>query len=86
MSQESATQTPSESGPPLPVIVAVVFSTITVLAGLAYLAMFSVVDWVVFDAVSYSVDGAEPFVIITGAILTIPIVVPTVLVAARMAE
>lgn len=86
MSQESATQTPGESGPPLPVIVAVAFTTITVLAGLGYLTMFSVVDWIVFDVVSYSVDGTEPFVIITGAILTVPIVIPTVLVAARMTE
>ena len=86
MSQESATQTAGESSPPLPVIVAVAFTTIVALAGVAYLTMFSVVDWVVFDAVSYSADGAEPFVIITGAILTVPIVIPTVLIAARMAE
>ena len=44
MSQESTTQTAGESSPPLPVIVAVAFTTIVALAGVAYLTMFILMD------------------------------------------
>ena len=74
------------SRPNLAVVVAVVFATVTLLAATAYVVLFNVVNWVALGLLSYSADGAEPFIIITGAILTIPVVLPTVLVAARTAE
>jgi|APHM01.1.fsa_nt_gi hypothetical protein len=84
-SDESDTEI-DESSPNLAVVTTVVFATVTLLAGTAYVVMFNIVNWVALDLLSYSADGAEPFVIITGAILTIPIVIPTVLVAVRTAE
>ncbi|WP_142859698.1 hypothetical protein [Salinigranum halophilum] len=65
-------------------VVAGSFSVIVLLAAVAYAAMVNVVDWVTVDVLAYPVGGVAPFVVITGAILTIPIVVPTVLVTVKL--
>jgi hypothetical protein len=65
-------------------IVAGVFGGILLLAAVAYLVMLHVVDWVTVDMLAYPTAGIAPFAVITGAILTIPIVIPTVLVSLKL--
>lgn len=59
------------------------FSIIATLAAFAYIIAITVVDWIAIDILAYPTAGAAPFVVITGAILTIPIVVPTVFVSVK---
>ncbi|WP_318566725.1 hypothetical protein [Salinigranum marinum] len=67
-------------------VVTGLFSVIVVLAAVAYAVMVNVVDWVTVDVLTYPVGGVAPFVVITGAILTIPVVVPTVVVAVKLLQ
>lgn len=53
-------------------IVSGVFSVIVVLAAVSYAVMVSVVDWVTVGVLAYPGGGVAPFVVITGAILTVP--------------
>jgi len=46
--------------------------------------MLHVVDWVTVGMLAYPAAGIAPFAVITGAILTIPIVIPTVLVSLKL--
>ena len=85
MSEGEETKDEAFSGRRRVGIVSGVFSVILVLAAVSYAAMVSVVNWVTVDVLAYPVGGVAPFVVITGAILTIPVVVPTVLVSVRMA-
>jgi len=64
--------------------VGVVFAGVLVLAAIAYSSMAVLVNWLTVVTLGYPVDGVAPFVVITGAILTIPIVVPTVLVSMKL--
>lgn len=75
-----------DNGPNVGVVGGVVFTAVTLLAAVAYTVMLNIVDWVAVSVLSYPVAGIAPFAVITGAILTIPIVVPTVLVTARLAN
>jgi len=61
-------------------VVTGVFTTIVGLAAVAYLSMAHVVDWVTVGLLGYPTAAVAPFVVITGAILTIPILIPTALV------
>jgi len=65
-------------------IVVRVFGGIVLLAAVAYAVMLHVVDWVTVDMLAYPAAGIAPFAVITGAILTIPIVIPTVLVSLKL--
>ena len=65
-------------------IVAGVFGGILLLAAVSYSVMLHVVDWVTVDMLAYPAAGIAPFAVITGAILTIPIVIPTVLVSLKL--
>ncbi|MFD1684340.1 hypothetical protein [Halobellus litoreus] len=85
MSEEPAATSEGLSGRRSVGVVSGVFSVIVVLAAVSYAAMVSVVNWVTVGVLAYPVGGVAPFVVITGAILTIPVVVPTVLVSVRMA-
>ena len=60
------------------------FSVIVLLAAIAYSVIVNVVDWVTIDVLTYPVADVAPFVVITGAILTIPIVIPTVFVSLNL--
>ena len=79
MSEEPAATSEGLSGRRSVGVVSGVFSVIVVLAAVSY------VNWVTVGVLAYPVGGVAPFVVITGAILTIPVVVPTVLVSVRMA-
>jgi len=62
------------------------FSVIVLLAAVAYSLIVNVVDWVTVGWLAYPAADVAPFVVITGAILTIPIVIPTVLVSLKLAQ
>ncbi|WP_049986923.1 hypothetical protein [Halobellus rufus] len=65
-------------------VLAGVFGLLVMFAGVAYVVMVNVVNWVTIGMLTYPVDGVAPFVVISGAILTIPILIPTVLLAGRL--
>ena len=67
-------------------VVTVTFSAILFLAAVSYSVTVNVVDWVTVDVLTYPVEGIAPFVVISGAILTIPVLLPTVLVSVRFLE
>ena len=85
MDDEENAEARAASGRRIAGIVTGSFSVVVLLAAVSYAVMVSVVNWVTVGLLSYPVGGVAPFVVITGAILTIPIVVPTVLVSVRMA-
>jgi len=84
MSVEEETGTGLQSGQRVASVVAGVFGTIVVLAAIAYLSMAHVVNWVTVGLLNYPVGDIAPFVVISGAILTIPILIPTALVTGNM--
>ncbi|WP_253736868.1 hypothetical protein [Halohasta salina] len=67
-------------------VVAGTFGVIVLLAAIAYAVIVTVVDWVTVGWLAYPAADVAPFVVITGAILTIPIVIPTVLVSLKLAQ
>ena len=67
-------------------VMARAFGLILVFAAVAYTVMVNVVDWVTVDVLSYPLEGDAPFVVITGAILTIPILIPTVLLTGQFLD
>ncbi|MFO7834212.1 MAG: hypothetical protein R6V31_09210 [Halohasta sp.] len=67
-------------------VVAGTFSVIVLLAAIAYTVTVNVVDWVTVGWLAYPTAEVAPFVVITGAILTIPIVIPTVLVSLKLVQ
>jgi len=60
-----------------------IFGLIITLATIAYTVAITLIDWVAISILAYPVAGVAPFVVITAAILTIPIVVPTVFLSAK---
>ena len=70
-------------GPNAAIVVGVVFSTIVALTVIAYTVTVSAVNALAVDVLAYPIAGVAPFVVITGAILTIPIVIPTALVSMK---
>lgn len=56
------------------------FSVVVLLASIAYTVILSVVTWAAVNLLGYPVNAVAPFVVISGAILTIAIIVPTTLV------
>jgi len=84
MSVKDETETVGRSVQSVVGIVAGSFSVVLLLAAVAYSVMANVVNWVAVDVLTYSVQGVAPFVVISGAILTIPILIPTVLVTVQI--
>jgi len=80
MSVREDPETGAHTGQRVAGVVTGVFTTIVGLAAVAYLSMVHVVDWVTVGLLGYPVVAVAPFVVITGAILTIPILIPTALV------
>jgi len=80
MSVREDPETGAPTGQRVAGVVTGVFTTIVVLAVVAYLSMVHVVDWVTVGLLGYPVVAVAPFVVITGAILTIPILIPTALI------
>ncbi|ELZ36608.1 hypothetical protein [Halorubrum tebenquichense] len=82
MSGESS---PNESGdgPNPAIVVGVVFSAIVALTVIAYTVTVSAVNLLTVDLLAYPIAGVAPFVVITGAILTIPIMIPTALISMK---
>ncbi|MDB9252448.1 hypothetical protein [Halorubrum ezzemoulense] len=70
-------------GPNAAVVVGVVFSAIVVLTVIAYTVTVTTVNLLAVDLLAYPVGGVAPFVVITGAILTIPIMIPTTLISMK---
>ncbi|SIS17134.1 hypothetical protein [Natronorubrum thiooxidans] len=62
------------------------FSVILLLSAVAYSVTANVVNWVTVDYLAYPVHEVAPFVVISGAILTIPIIIPTVLVSVKILQ
>ncbi|MDQ2053792.1 MULTISPECIES: hypothetical protein [Halobellus] len=83
MSVQEQTETSNESTPGAATVVAGTFSVIVLLAAVSYSVMANVVNWVAVDLLTYPVQGVAPFVVISGAILTIPILIPTALVSVQ---
>ena len=71
------------AGPNPAVVVGVVFSTVVALTVIAYTVAVSAVNLLAVDLLAYPVAGVAPFVVITGAILTIPIMIPTALISVK---
>jgi len=80
MSGESSA---SGEGPNAAVVVGVVFSAIVTLTVIAYTVTVSAVNLLTVDLLAYPIGGVAPFVVITGAILTIPIMIPTALISMK---
>ncbi|RLM53700.1 hypothetical protein DVK02_12705 [Halobellus sp. Atlit-31R] len=83
MSVTEQTETSNTTGPNVVAVVTATFSVIVILAIVAYSVMANVVNWVAVDLLTYPVAGVAPFVVISGAILTIPILIPTALISAQ---
>ena len=83
MSVQEKTETSSPSLPGVAGVVTGSFTVIVLLAVVAYSVMANVVNWVAVEVLTYPVQGVAPFVVISGAILTIPILIPTVLVSVQ---
>ncbi len=67
-----------------PLVVAVpVFAVVVTFAAVAYGLLVSVVDLLV-SVLAYPVASTAPFIVITGAILTIPVLAVTTLVTTRV--
>ena len=84
MSVENESEAGLQSGQRVVGVVTVVFGTIVLLAAIAYLSMAHVVNWVTVELLNYPVADIAPFVVISGAILTIPILIPTALVTGNL--
>lgn len=84
MAGKAETHPRAGSGRHAATIVAGSFSVIVLLAAIAYAVIVNVVDWVTVGWLAYPATEVAPFVVITGAILTIPIVIPTVLVSLKL--
>ena len=84
MSVREETEAGNRSARSVAGVVVSVFSLIVLLAAVAYSVMVNVVDWVTVGVLAYPVAGIAPFVVISGAILTIPILIPTALITARV--
>jgi hypothetical protein len=84
MSVKDETETVGRSVQSVAGVVAGSFSVVLLLAAVAYSVMANVVNWVAVDVLTYPVQGVAPFVVISGAILTIPILIPTVLITVQI--
>ena len=76
----SSDQHTTDSSPPLAGVVVGAFSAVVLLAAIAYTVILGVVNWAAVDLLAYPVNAVAPFVVISGAILTIAIIVPTALI------
>lgn len=79
----SSNSNTTDSSPPLVGVVMGAFSVVLLLASTAYTTTMTVVDWVAVDLLAYSVDAIAPFAVISGAILTIAVIVPTALITVK---
>lgn len=79
ISMNSSSST-TDSSPPLAGVVVGAFSVVVLLAAIAYTVILAVVDWAAVGLLSYPPDAVAPFAVISGAILTIAIIVPTALI------
>ncbi len=70
----------TDSSPPLAGVVVGAFSVVVLLAAIAYTVILAVVNWAAFGLLSYPTNPVAPFAVISGAILTIAIIVPTALI------
>lgn len=86
--EDPESETGADGGSPrrLARVIPVAFAVIVILTAISYVVMLNVVNWVAIDMLSYPLQGVSPFVVITGAILTIPIVVPTVFVSMKLSR
>ena len=75
--------TGSGSSPPLAGVVVSAFSVVVLLAAIAYTVMLAVINWAAVGLLAYPADPVAPFAVISGAILTIAIIVPTALITVK---
>lgn len=76
----SSNKNSTEESPSLVGVVVGAFSVVVLLASIAYTVILSVVNWAAINLLAYPVNAVAPFAVISGAILTIAIIVPTTLV------
>lgn len=70
---------------PSPLVAAVpVFAVVATFAAVAYTGLVTVVDAVTIQLLAYPTAPTAPFVVITGAILTIPVLAVTTIVTMRV--
>ncbi len=86
MSVQTETEPGGRSAQHVVSVVTVTFSVIVLLAAVSYSVTVNVVNWMTVDVLTYPVRSVAPFVVISGAILTIPVVIPTVLVSMKIVE
>ncbi|MFC4540996.1 hypothetical protein ACFO5R_03515 [Halosolutus amylolyticus] len=86
MSVQREVETGGKSARRIAGVVTGVFSALVLLAAASYSVIVSVVNWVTVGFLAYPVSGVAPFVVISGAILTMPIVIPTVLVTVKILD
>ena len=76
----SSNKDSTEESPSLVGVVVGAFSVVVLLASIAYTVILSVVNWAAVNLLAYPVNVVAPFAVISGAILTIAIIVPTALI------
>lgn len=69
-----------DSSPPLVGVVISAFVVVVLLAAIAYTVILAVVNWAAVSLLAYPVNTVAPFAVISGAILTIAIIVPTAVI------
>ncbi|WP_049890421.1 hypothetical protein [Natronorubrum sulfidifaciens] len=86
MSVQTETEPVSRSARRVTSVVLGSFGVILLLSAVAYAVTVNIVNWVTVDFLAYPVHAVAPFVVISGAILTIPIIIPTVLVSVKVLQ
>ncbi|MDQ2052058.1 hypothetical protein RBH26_16395 [Natronolimnohabitans sp. A-GB9] len=86
MSVKGETEAASRSTRRAVEVVSATFGVVVLLAAVSYSVIVNVVNWITIDVLMYPVQPVAPFVVISGAILTIPILIPTVLVSVKLIE
>ncbi|QAU14145.1 hypothetical protein EKH57_16450 [Halorubrum sp. BOL3-1] len=77
MNSDSST---ADSSPPLAGVVVGAFSVVVLLAATAYTVMLAVIDWAAVSLLAYPANAVAPFAVISGAIVTIAVIIPTALI------
>ena len=81
--KEGTTPNRDRNGPNPALVVGGVFAVILSLTAVAYTVTVSAVDLVAVGLLGYPIAGTAPFIVISGAILTIPVIIPTALISVK---
>ena len=81
--KEGTASNRDRNGPNPAFVVGGVFAVILSLTAVAYTVTVSAVDLVAVGLLGYPIAGTAPFIVISGAILTIPVIIPTALISVK---